>query len=236
MARLAAGRTTQLSATEIATELLRLFDESGTEPSIRALASALHVSPRAIYHYYETREQLVAATLDLVWDEAIADVLESVADPLARLDDPVEFFVLSGVATRRAFGRHRRLAMHLGIPSGPTSRLSGGMAILGAAFEQLGLSGEQAGLAMYTYATYVLGSIMLDASRSIELEADDPRAASRSTTNRDLLPDDAPAVSDATFAAIDQVVSGGRRDPDVAEELFADGLRAVLTGFVHPVH
>jgi AcrR family transcriptional regulator len=234
---MAAGRTTQLSAHEIAAELLRLFDESGGEPSIRALAGSLGVSPRAIYHYYETRDQLVVAAMDLVWEEAIADIVETIADPLTDLGDPLDFFVTAGVATRRAFRRHRRLAMNIGMPTGPSERLSGGLAIIGSGLEQLGLSGERAGLAMYTYATYVLGSIMLDASRwSIErangehaVEPPDVEAA------RALVPDDAPTLGDDTFAAIDQVVAGGGRDPDADDELFAAGLRTLLQGFVdHP--
>lgn len=234
MARMAAGRTTQLSAPEIAAELLRLFDESGGEPSIRALATSLHVSPRAIYHYYETREQLVRAALDLVWEEVVADIVQTIADPIQDLGDPLDFFVLAGVATRRAFRRHRRLAMNLGMPSDPSERLSGGLAIIGSAFEQLGLTGEQAGLAMYTYLTYVLGSIMLDASRWSIQRADDERAATLldGGAARALVPEDAPPVSDETFRAIDQIVSGGGRDADEDEAMFADGLRNLLRGFL----
>jgi AcrR family transcriptional regulator len=233
MARLAAGRTTQLSADEIAAELLRLFDESGGEPSIRALATSLGVSPRAIYHYYETREQLVGAAMDLVWEEAIADIVEQIADPLTDLGDPLDFFVIAGVATRRAFRRHRRLAMNLGMPSGASERLSGGLAIIGSGLEQLGLTGERAGLAMYTYTTYVLGSIMLDASRwSIERAKGEPASAHTEAEARALVPDDAPAVSDATFMAIDHVIAGGVRDPEVTEAMFAAGLRTLLRGFV----
>lgn len=233
VARLAAGRTTQLSAHEIAVELLRLFDESGGEPSIRALATSLGVSPRAIYHYYETRDELVVAAMDLVWDEAVADIVQQVADPLTDLGDPLDFFVLAGVATRRAFRRHRRLAMNIGIPSGASERLSGGLAIIGSGLEQLGLTGERAGLAMYTYTTYLLGSIMLDASRwSIERAKGEPTTSHTEAEARALLPADAPTVSEATFDAIDQVIAGGTKDPALDEAMFADGLRSLLQGFI----
>jgi AcrR family transcriptional regulator len=232
VARLAAGRTTQLSGQEIAAELLRLFDEAGGEPSIRALATSLGVSPRAIYHYYETREQLVMAALDLVWDEVIADILSTIADPVHDVGDPLDFFVLAGVATRRAFRRHRRLAMHIGMPSGPSERLSGGLAIIGSAFEQLGLTGERAGLALFTYTTFLLGSVILDANRW-SAQTDAERAAARDDAEAHaLVPDDAPAVSEVTFRAIDQVLAGGERDPEEDEAMFAAGLRALLQGFL----
>jgi AcrR family transcriptional regulator len=232
VARLAAGRTTQLSAEEIAAELLRLFDESGGEPSIRALATSLSVSPRAIYHYYETREQLVMAALDLVWDEVIADVVSSIADPVHDLGDPLDFFVLAGVASRRAFRRHRRLAMHISMPSAPSERLSGGLAIIGSAFEELGLTGERAGLALYAYTTFLLGSIILDANRWSSQRADDEVATARDAVAHTLVPDDAPAVSEATFRSIDQVLAGRERDPEEDEAMFAAGLRALLQGFL----
>lgn len=230
MARMAAGRTTQLSADEIARELVRLFDESDGEPSIRALASALHVSPRAIYHYFDTRQELVAAALDLVWEEAIAHIVEQIADPVHDIGDPVEFFVVVALATRRAFARHRRLALHVGVAGGPNSRLAGAIAIIGSALEQVGLTGDDAGRAVYAYTTFVLGSVMLDASRwSAEQGSHLPLAG---FSSRDLMPADAPEVEDATIDAIDGVLAGSQGDASANDERFAAGVRALLRGFI----
>ena len=66
MTRLAAGRTTHLEPEEIARETLRLFDE-GSDPSIRQLATALNVTPSAIYHHFDSRAEIVQAAVEMVW-------------------------------------------------------------------------------------------------------------------------------------------------------------------------
>ena len=232
MTRMAKGRTTHLTAEEIAVELLRQYDVNHGEPSIRGLAAALNVTPRAIYHYYDTRQDLVEATMTLVWQEVVADVLTEIADPVTDVGDPIEFFVTVGVATRRAFGRHKRLAMHLGMTVQPSSRVAGTMAIIGSAFEQLGIKGDAAGLAMYSFLTYVLGSILLEASRwSSENDGTISGPPDPDVSLRELRPEDAPAVDDDTVDAIDRVVASDRPDGSTNEDLFAAGLRQLIVGF-----
>ena len=60
MTRLAEGRSTHLERSEIAAETLRLFDQ-GSDPSIRQLAKELMVTPSAIYHHFESRNEIVKA-------------------------------------------------------------------------------------------------------------------------------------------------------------------------------
>lgn len=233
MTRLAKGRTTHLSADEIAAEMLRLYDEGPGEPSIRTLATGLGVTPRAIYHYFDTRDLLVEAAMGLVWEEAITDVLREMSDPVTDMGDPVEFFVAAAVGTRRAFGRHNRLAMHLGMNTQPSSRLSGVLAIAGSAFERMGVTGERAGLATYTYITYLIGSILIEASRWTS-QHDGGNAPPASYTSRSLLPDDAPPVTDATADAIDRVIVSDRTLDPTNEAQFAAGLRHLVLAFADP--
>lgn len=236
MTRLAKGRTTHLSAQEIATEMLRLYDEGPGEPSIRSLATALGVTPRAIYHYFDTRAELVEATMTLVWEEAIRDVLLEIADPVVDVGDPVEFFVISAVCTRRAFGRHNRLAMHMGMNIQPSSRLSGVLAIAGSAFEQIGVTGDRAGLATYSFMTFLLGSILIEASRWTSEHDGIGAPPQPNFSSRDLLKDDAPSVDDDTSAAIDQVIVSDRSTDPTNEARFADALRELILAYADPAY
>lgn len=237
MTRLAAGRTTHLTAQEIAEEVLRQFDAStdGTEPSIRAIAAALHVTPKAIYHYFDTRSELVHAAVRLVWEEVVAEVLTEIADPLASVGDPERFFVVAALSTRSAFGRHYQIAPHIADASEGTPRLSGALAIISTAFEQLGLHGDDAGRAFHAYSTFLLGSVLLDATRRINA---DQRAARGEQLEpppslREVLPADAPTPDDDTLDALDEVVSGDR-DHEARAQLFEDSLRLLLGSFRPP--
>lgn len=231
MPRLGHGRTTPLSAEEVAAEFLRQFDSADREPSYRTLAAALGVTPRAIYHYYDGRRQLLQAALSLVWEEAAADIVAAFAEPDHAFDDPVEFFVMAGVATRRAFGRHPRLARYLAVTSDPDERVAGAVAVLGAAFERLGIEGEDAGLALHSYLTFVLGSAVLAANRVVN-ESDPDIAATTDAvfSTRGARPEGAPVAGEATLDSIDDVVGGPRRE-DVEAARFEAGLRRLIRSF-----
>jgi len=236
MTRLAKGRTTHLSAEEIATEMLRQFDESGGAPTIRGLAAALSCTPKAIYHYYATRAELEQAAVDLVWDKAIAAVVEELSVRPELADDPVEVLIFAAVATRRAFASHWRISFHLGAPPEANDRMSGGLAILGSLFEQMGLEEEEIiSLAWYSYIMFTLGSILLAASRRAT-ESETGKGASFSTAGKlvdeagQLLPD-APTVRDETVRAIDRTIETTRADPAVDEALFTASLRTLLRSF-----
>lgn len=232
MARLGHGRTTPLTGGEIAAELVRQYDTATSEPSIRSLAAALGVTPRAIYHYYRSRRELIEAAIELVWEEAAADVVVAFAEPEAALDDPVELFVVIGVATRRAFGRHHRLARYLGMTSEPNERLAGAVALLGAAFERLGLEGDDAGQALHSYLTFVLGSIVLAANRWIvESDATTAKSAAAPFSTSGLRPEGAPDADDGTLRSIDEVLGGDRTDDAAIEALFEVGLRRLIRSF-----
>src|SRR5437899_8056215 len=141
MARIAKGCDRVLPREEIVTEPLRQFDENTEAPSIRALASALGVAPSAIYHHYESQAAIVQAAKELVWPEATLDFLAVVPDPYNNAD-PAEVLLTAGIATRRAFGRHYRIAPFLAATPETTEFMSALLGMLAGVFERLGLRGE----------------------------------------------------------------------------------------------
>jgi AcrR family transcriptional regulator len=228
--RLADGRTTHLSAEEIARETLRQFDVGTREPSIRSLAAALQVTPKAIYHYYATRADVVRAAIRLVWEEAAAEVLDQVAEPDHDARDPIDFLVIIALAARHAFGRHHRIATRLAFAPESDGRSAGAVTVVAAAFEQLGLTGDEAGLGLYSFLTYTLGSVLLEASQRLSDEilaeqGDLSPPALSSLANR---PGHAPAVGDETTRAVDRIMDARARRQPPNDELFVAGLRLLL--------
>ena len=140
MARIAKGRDRALTREEIAAQTLRQFDTGAEPPSIRALAAALGVAPSAIYHHFESQAAIVQAATELVWEEATRDFLAVFPDPYN--EDPAEVLVAAGIATRRAFGRHYRIAPFLAASPETTEFMTELLGLLAVVFERLGLQGE----------------------------------------------------------------------------------------------
>lgn len=222
MTRLAANRDTHLDAQEIAAEALRQFDEGEDAPSMRTLARALRVAPSAIYHHFRSRDEIVQAAVEMVWDEAAADLARRLPDPFTA--DPVEVLVTAGVATRRAFSDHHRLAPHLAEAPLPTERQAGAMTIVAAAFDRMGLGPAEAAVAFHTYSSFALGAALLAAGRRL--------AAERCGLPEVYVSLDVPAAEPhapaATRAALDAMMSISAVDPARDEELFELGLRRVV--------
>lgn len=229
MTRLAAGRTTHLGPEEIAAETLRLFDEGGN-PSIRQLATALNVTPSAIYHHFSSRSEIVEAAVELVWAEVLGQTVEQIGNPFEA--DPMESLTTVGLFARRAFLRHHRITPYLSaIPR--TDQLSaGGIALFANAFERLGVSGEEAGEAFHFYSSYCFGSALYGANRlnaNQELGSEHPshevleefreQAGIHETSSPD------------TRAALDAILDLSEFDPERDEELFVTGLKQILEGF-----
>lgn len=237
MTRLPKSRSTHLTAAEIADEVLRQYDEGPGEPSIRSIAAELKVSPNAIYHYFPSRADLTRAAINLVWEQVVVELMERLADPVRDQGDPLEFFVICAVTTRRVFAQHPTVATHLSMMPTSDRRLSGAMAIVGTAFEQLGVTGDEAGLAFYAYLTFVIGSVLIDASREIEtrLVAESEARSHRRFSSEADRPDDAPTVDADTATALDTVLGLHAADRQTDEELFISALRRLLAGFA-PEH
>jgi AcrR family transcriptional regulator len=215
MARIAKGRDRALTRAEIATETLRQFDERPEAPSIRVLASALGVAPSAIYHHYESQAAIVQAATELVWQEATRDFLAVVPDPYNA--DPTEVLVTAGIATRRAFGRHYRIAPFLAASPETTEFMAELLGMLAGAFERLGLQGEDASVSFHTYASFTIGSVLFAATRRVANEK------LGIAGNRGHKPSGRPSLDDAIYIPA--------TDPARDEELFAAGLRRLIQSF-----
>lgn len=227
MTRLAAGRDTHLVPAEIAAEALRQFD-TGTEPSIRGLAAALNVKPSAIYHHFPSRDAIVQAAVDLVWAEVSTEFSALMTKPLEA--PPVDMLVAAGIATRRAWGNHHRIAPYMaGVPD-TTELQSATLALVGNALERMGLDAAEAGSAFHAYSSFTAGASMFAAMRRIATED----AGDRHPTGRYRSLDTPTArflAGADVRAELDAMVDLSAADPERDEQLFADGLRRLLETF-----
>ncbi len=226
MARIAKGRDRVLTREEIAVETLRQFDTGAEAPSIRALASALGVAPSAIYHHYESQAAIVQAATELVWEEATRDFLAAIPEPFE--EDPVEVLVTAGIVTRRAFGRHYRIAPFIAASPEPTDFMTELLGMLAVVFERLGLQREEAGVSFYAYASFTIGTVLFAATRRVaneQLGIAGKRARARRRRG-------ASGADAGTRPALDDAIDLPARDPVLDEELFAAGLRRLVQSFV----
>jgi AcrR family transcriptional regulator len=226
MTRLAAKRDTHLTPAEIAAEALRQFDAGGDEPSIRSLASALKVAPSAIYHHYGSRADIVHAAVALVWDQATTELLELVPMPFDA--DPSEVLVASGIATRRAWLAHYRLAPYMAATPESNEFITNALGLLANVFERMGLEGDRAAAALHTYSSFTIGAVLFAAARRA---ANEQLEANGSGPPRE---DFAPRSSsvggstEGTRASIAEVMEVSVTDPERDEKLFAEGLERLV--------
>ena len=227
MTRLAKGRDTHLLPQEIAAEALRQFDAGSEAPSIRQLATALGVAPSAIYHHFPSRSAIVRSAVEIVWEESQQELLAMTPDPFG--DDPAEVLVALGIAIRRAFGRHYRIAPWMAATPQGNAREVAGLHLMANVLERMGLHGEDASAAFHAYASFTFGAVLFAATRRITNE----RMAAESK-------DDAPAEpaypidpdpDGGTLPALQRMVQISTTDPARDEELFALTLRRLVEGF-----
>lgn len=231
MPRLAEGRARYLTRDEIARETLRQFDEQGREPSIRHLATALKVSPPAIYHHFPGRSEIVSAAVDLVFAEAEVEMFELLPSALDEDVDPVDMLIFSGVATRRAFLRHFRIAPFVAATPTQTDRLATTLNFMALIFERLGLHGEAAAEAFHTYSSFVIGAVIFAATRMLANEQLGQPEAPASGADGPALTANYRSGHAATREALRAMTDISVRDPKHDEELFADGIRRLIMSF-----
>jgi AcrR family transcriptional regulator len=228
MARIAKGRDRVLTRGEIAAETLRQFDAGSDAPSIRALASALGVAPSAIYHHYESQAAIVQAATELVWEEAVRDFQTVIPAPFD--EDPAEVLVAAGIATRRAFGRHYRIAPFLAASPETTGFMSDVLGMLGMVFERLGVEGEEASVSFHAYASFTIGAVLFAAARRVANEklgiTGRPAHEGGGRSARE--------DEDRLRVALDDAIDISATDPARDEELFAAGLRRLIQSFTLP--
>jgi AcrR family transcriptional regulator len=241
--RLALNRDTHLTRQEIAAEALRCFDESATAPSIRNLATALHVTPSAIYHHFPSRAAIIQAAVDLVWDEAGVRFLELLPDPFTA--DPIEVLVTASIVTRETFGAHHQIAPFITALPQSSAPLAAILALMATVFERMGLDEDEAAAAFHMIASFTIGSVLFAATRRItdeQLQLDG--SAGRPQGQRGVQPvdgsegDRAPDGTDGRRAAdspdtevrqaIDEIIDLSIVDPGRDAALFADGLRRLI--------
>jgi AcrR family transcriptional regulator len=226
MTRLAAKRDTHLTPAEIAGEALRQFDAGGEEPSIRSLASTLKVAPSAIYHHYASRAEIVHAAVALVWDQATTELLELVPMPFDA--DPQEVLVASGIATRRAWLAHYRLAPYMAATPESNEFIANALGLLANILERMGLEGDKAAAALHTYSSFMIGAVLFAAARSAaneQLEGNGSRRPREHFTPRS---SSAAGSTEGTRASIARVMEVSVSDPEGDEKLFAEGLERLV--------
>ncbi len=226
MTRLAAKRDTHLTPAEIAAEALRQFDAAGDEPSIRSLASALKVAPSAIYHHFASRADIVHAAVALVWDQATTELLELVPMPFDA--KPAEVLVAAGIATRRAWLAHFRLAPYMAATPESNEFVTNALGLLANVLERMGLEGDRAAAALHTYSSFMIGAVLFAAARCT---ANEQLAASGNGRSRQRFEARSSSVGDTsegTRASIVAVMDISVTDPERDEKLFAEGLERLV--------
>lgn len=238
------GRTeTELKPAEIVAEALRQYDASPLPPSAATVAAALEVDPAAIERHFPTRTALVQASVEAAWNESVAELLELVPKPLEA--DPEMVLVAIGVATRRVWCRHFRLAPYLAASPAENDFLERSVGLMTALFGQLVDDPEQAAAGFHAYSAFMIGAVLFAASRRLADEqlglgaegggrdgagarGDDARSRAddaRSQAN-------AAEAEDPIRAALDRVVALGNADPAGDEELFVRGLRRLVASLI----
>jgi AcrR family transcriptional regulator len=231
--RLAADRKTHLTRAEIAEEALRQFDTRTREPSIRGLAGELRVAPTAIYHHFPSQAAIHQAAVELVWGEAATRLLDLVPKPLAA--DPEDVLVAAGIATRRAWLAHHRLARYMAATPEANEFTTNALALMANVFERLSLEGDHAARCFHSYASFMIGAVLFAADRVSANERLEPgtgadadnallHAAHTSGADR--------PSSERTRLSIDAVMDLSVVDPARDEELFVEGLRRLVQSFV----
>ena len=135
---------------------IRIVDADGIEAlTVRRLGTDVGVSYTAVYTYFKTREDLVAALVGRISSDIIEGMVmngESVCEQLLAL----------GLSARRALGRHPRLVPVF--TSAQTEAAEGNKATLYVVglLERSGLSGRDLVTAYRVIESYVFGSTVFD--------------------------------------------------------------------------
>lgn len=108
--------------------------------------------------------------------------MQAIPDPYS--EDPVEALVVSGLATRRAFVRHYRIAQFMAATPQADDVRANTLALTANALERMGIAGDDAAVPFHAYASFTLGASLFAATRRM---ANEELARSRGTGRRALL-------------------------------------------------
>jgi AcrR family transcriptional regulator len=158
--RVAAGRTDHASAEEITRAALELVDREGIDAlTMRALADEVQLSPRALYHHFSGKGEVIDGITELIWDEAGAEMLAD-GPP-----DPADWIVHACVVLRRVFLSHPDLAIYMTTFPRPGDRLMLSVQAMAAAVEMGDF--DQPFEAFHLLTSFTVGSVALEASRRL---------------------------------------------------------------------
>jgi AcrR family transcriptional regulator len=221
MTRLPEKRLTHLSPGEIVAEAIGQYDASPTAPTIRSIAASLEVAPSAIYHHFPSRSAIVEASVEAVWNESIAELLGLVPNPLEA--DPEMVLVAVGVATRRVWCRHYRLAPYLAASPPENEFFERSVALMTSLFGRLVEDPERAAAAFHSYSSFMIGAALFAATRLLTDEqlALEPRRGDGSAAAAEPAPN-------AVRIALDRMMALGAADPAADEEQYVRGLHRLV--------
>jgi AcrR family transcriptional regulator len=219
---------TELGADGIAAEALRQFDEGATEPSTESLAAGLGLQPADIERHLASRAEIVRAAVAEVWKEAVAGLLQLTPQPLET--EPRRVLVAMGIASRRAWLAHYRLAPYLAASPEVDDFTRNSIGIMADLLERLGLEGESAAAAFHSYTSFMIGSVLFAAARASANEqlTGDPHGDPKMRFRTEHSPAIAQRSSESTRQAIDKMMELSSVDPARDEELYARGLQRLV--------
>jgi TetR/AcrR family transcriptional regulator, tetracycline repressor protein len=230
MARIASARDSVLTRKEIAQEALRQFDRGPAEPTIRSLAKELGVVPAAIYYHYPSRAAVVHAVVERVWREAWRELQRLLSE--LPVPDSVEVLVSIGVATRRAWLSHYRVGRYLVATPDANPVTTGSVELMANVLKGLGVEGEDAARAFHSFASFMVGAVLLAAERKAADEQLELAAGSnRRRTDGKRTSAAGPNPREPTPLSIEQIVDLSTTDPALDEALFEEGLRRLVKSF-----
>lgn len=141
---------------EFVAAAIRIVDDEGLDAlTLRRLGTEVGVSFTALYTYFATREDLIAALVDAVSADIIAGVVPTG-------ESPREQVVAISLATRRALAKHPRLAsVYVSDQSGASGGNDATRMVAGL-LEAAGLEGRDVATAYRVIESYVFGSTIFD--------------------------------------------------------------------------
>ncbi len=196
---------------------------------MRKLSEALGVGVSAVYHYFDSESEVIRAVVRLVFGEAIAEFTVAWTDASCTDRSPEAFLTQAAVVFRRVFLRHWRVAPYLSLEPEETEGVANLFGFVGTVFEELGVSGEQAGNAVAAYGNYVYGSVVLRAMR-LSAKASAGSASQMDFRARGLESPEVPTPSIETARAIEMATSLYLADDETGERYFIAGLTMLIEG------
>jgi hypothetical protein len=219
---------TALTPEMIAAEALLQFDHGEREPDAGSLAAALGVERSEIERQFPGQPEIIRAAVAEVWKEVVVGLLQLSPKPLE--DEPHRVLVAMGIASRRTWLTHYRLAPYLAASPEVDDFTRNSIGIMANLLERIGLEGEQAANAFHSYTSFMIGSVLFATARASANEqfTGHPHGDPEMRFRTEHSPTIAQSSSEATREAIDKMMELSAVDPARDEELYARGLQRLV--------